>query len=105
MVMENVGHFMEELKSLPGSMETEFNSTAKLLDHASLYYYVLNQNERAAVYGELMNEQLSKVKGEEMYKPQFPLPRSPEEKEVRMTRKGSFECSINKKLQCSEQEW
>ena len=103
--MENVGHFMEELKSLPGSMETEFNSTAKLLDHASLYYYVLNQIERAAVYRELMNEQLSKVKEEEMYKPQFPLPRSPEEKEVRMTRKGSFECSINKKLQCSEQEW
>ena len=105
MVMENVGHFLEELKILKVTSKTGFNGTAKLLDHASLYYYVLNQNERAAVYGELMNEQLSKVKGEEMYKPQFPLPRSPEEKEVRMTRKGSFECSINKKLQCSEQEW
>ena len=82
MVMENVGHFMEELKSLQLNLKTEFNGTAKLLDHSSLYYYVLNQTERAAVYRELMDEHLSKAKGEHMYKPQFPLPRSPNEKEV-----------------------
>ena len=48
MVMENVGHFIEELGTLQLTLKTGFNATAKILDHCSLYFFVLNQTERAA---------------------------------------------------------
>ena len=54
---------------------------AMLLDHTSLYYYVLNQTERATVYRQLMNNHLSKQKSKKMYKPKFHLPRTMKEKE------------------------
>ena len=59
MIMENVGHFMEEMKRLNLVLSTDPNNSAKLLDHASLYCYVLNQTERATVYKQLMNEHLA----------------------------------------------
>ena len=83
LVMENVGHFIEELKTNRIRLDSEHNNSAKLLDHVSLYYYVLNQSERATAYTQLMNEHLSKVNTMEvaMYRPQFRLPRTPKEKE------------------------
>ena len=73
MVMENVGHFMEELKTLKVVLKTEPNCTAKLLDHAYLYYFVLNQTDRAVAYRQQMDEHLAKAQGEKMYKPQSDL--------------------------------
>ena len=70
-IMENVGYIMEELKRLNLRLSTEPNNSAKLLDHPSLYDYVLNQTERASVYKQLMNEHLALVNTKEakMYKP------------------------------------
>ena len=83
MIVENVGHFIEELKMKELTMIQSPNSTAMLLDHASLYYYILNQTERATTYRQLMDQHLSLVNTKEtdMYQPQFPIPCTPERKE------------------------
>ena len=83
LIVENVGHFMQELKYKELTMKENPNSGAQLLDHASLYYYVLNQTERAMTYRQLMDNLLSQVntKETEMYLPQFPIPFTPEKKE------------------------
>ena len=83
MIVENVGHFIEELKTKELKMIQSPNSTATLLDHASLYYYILNQTERATTYRQLMDQYLSLVNTKEtdMYQPQFPIPCTPERKE------------------------
>ena len=61
MIVENIGNFIEELKSKELIMNDNPNSCAMLLDHASLYYYVLNQTERATTYRRLMDRLLSEV--------------------------------------------
>ena len=63
-LVENTGHFLDELKNLDVAMDAVFDNEgfAMLLDHTSLYYYVLNQTERATVYRQLMNNHLSKQK-------------------------------------------
>ena len=83
-VVENTGHFLDELKGEDVDTETVFDDDgfAILLDHASLYYYVQNETERESVYRQLMINHLSKRKSEEMYQPKFHLPRPLEEKEA-----------------------
>ena len=83
MIIENISNFIEELKSKELIMNDNPNSCAMLLDHASLYYYVLNQTERATTYRRLMDRLLSEVNTKEtvMYMPEFPIPCSPEKKE------------------------
>ena len=87
MVVENTGHFLDELKKMKVDASGEMfdsNGLAKLLDHTSLYYFVMNQTERATVYRQIMNECLSKVDATEvqMYKPKFDIPRPLKEKEL-----------------------
>ena len=82
MIVENIGNFIEELKSKELTTNENPNSFAMLLDHASLYYYVLNQTERATTYRQFMDRLLSEVntKETEMYMPEFPIPCSPEKR-------------------------
>ena len=84
MVMENVGHFLKELKKTKYLRENIFsnNSFVMILEHASLYFFVLNQTECALFYRQLMNDHMSKVKGQNLYKPKFSFPLENDEKKT-----------------------
>ena len=80
-IMENAGHYLEEIEErLTENMFTN-NSFVKLVEHASLYYSVLNQTPRATFYRQVMNDHMARVKGQELYETKFELPLENEEKE------------------------
>ena len=64
LVMENLGHFLDEMKKEEKLSDICFTNCSflRILDDAFLYYYVLNQRDRATVYGKLLTYHMSKIK-------------------------------------------
>ena len=69
-ILENVGHFIEELKR--EKVQTDKVSLCMLLDHTSLYYKILNQMDRSTETRKEMIEKMSTFRGQERYDPTFP---------------------------------
>ena len=77
MIMENIDHFLQELdnKECLLGKTVQNNQFVMLIDHAILYFFVMNQIDTAAKFSEVLNYHLSKLSSEpsSMYKPKFPL--------------------------------
>ena len=70
MILENVGHFIEQLKK--EKIQTDKVSYCILLDHTSLYYKILNKMDSSAKVREEMIDTMSTFKEGERYEPKFP---------------------------------
>ena len=80
-VVENCGHFLDELKQHENAFQQDIfcnEPFLKILDHSALYYFVLNQRDRANFYSNIFDMILSKSKSV-TYKPKYKLPRDEEE--------------------------
>ena len=83
LVMENTGYFLEEIDmcgDLTNSIFTK-KSFIKVLEHASLYYSILNQTDRASFYRQVMNDHMAKIKDEKLYETKFMFPIGDKEKD------------------------
>ncbi len=89
--MENITHFLDQLAARNLLLDKLWFSSssnnsvgfAKLLDHAILYTYVLNQTERALFYRKSMLDHMAQMKDCQVYRPLFDdIPRDEQEKEM-----------------------
>ena len=104
LTMENVGHFLEELKSEKLlTHEIFFNSSfVMLLDHSSLFYFIQNQTERSNAYTQIMLDIMAKIGIG--YTPKFKLPIQAQEKEkmLNMIEPITMEKSEDKSITCDD---
>ena len=69
-ILENIGHFLEQFKK--ERIQTENVNFCTLLDHAILYYKILNQTDRSTDYRSKMLDTMTKFTQEEKFSPTFP---------------------------------
>ena len=83
LLMENVGHYIEQLRLKEHLHDGTFSNMefVTLLNHATLYYYILNQFQRAKAYEQVTFDHLAKA-SEGIMDLQFRIPIAETEKEL-----------------------